>query len=69
MKKLNTISKIRENLINELDAYYKSKKTETNLDRLNSITKTSATIVRTAKVELEYAKFKGNDIEIPFLKQ
>lgn len=69
MRKINNISKLRENLINELDLFYKSKKSESNLDRLNSISKTSSTIIRTAKLELEYSKYKGLDVEIPFLNK
>lgn len=68
MKKIKTVKDLRDNLINELDLFYKSKKSESNLDRLNSISKCTSTIIRTAKTELEYAKYKGVDSNIDFLK-
>lgn len=68
MKKITNAKTLRENLLNELDIFYKSKKESTDLDRLNSISKTSSTVIRSAKIELEYAKYKDTNVEIPFLK-
>ncbi|WP_460893293.1 hypothetical protein [Rufibacter soli] len=50
-----------------MELFYSGEKSEKELDRLNSISKTSSTIIRTAKLELEYAKYKGKSTEIPFL--
>lgn len=68
MKKIKNVKDLRDNLVNELDLFYKSNKDDGNLERLNSVSKCTSTIIRTAKIELEYAKFKGIDIKIDFLK-
>ncbi len=65
---IKTVANLRENLLDELQLFYDSEKSDVNLERLNSISKTSSTIIRTAKLELEYSKHKGTDKDIPFLK-
>lgn len=65
--KIKNIVNPRDNLIQELDNYYGSKKQEVDLERLNSISTVSSAIIRTAKVQLEYAKYKGVNIDIKFL--
>ncbi len=65
--KVKNIVALRNNLLNELDLFYKSKKSDLNLERLNSISKVSSAIIRTAKIELEYAKHKGEDCNIDFI--
>jgi hypothetical protein len=67
MKKIKTIKDLRDNLLDELNLFYE-KQTEDGIDRLDSISKTSSTIIRTAKVELEYAKHKDLNKDIDFLK-
>lgn len=66
-EKIGNIKDLRDNLVDELANYYASDKGNSNLDRLGAVAKASATIIRTAKLELEYAKYKGRNIEIPFL--
>lgn len=66
-RKVKNIVELRENLLNELQLFYSSKKNENNLDRLNSISKVSSAVIRTAKLQLEYAKHKGVDCEIEFI--
>ncbi len=66
-KKVKNIVELRENLLDELHLFYDSKKNENNLDRLNSISKVSSAVIRTAKLQLEYAKHKGVDCEIEFI--
>ncbi len=65
--KVKNIVALRNNLLDELDLFYKSKKSDVNLERLNSISKVSSAIIRTAKLELEYAKHKGIDCNIDFI--
>jgi hypothetical protein len=66
-KKVKNIVELRENLLDELHLFYDSQKNENNLDRLNSISKVSSAVIRTAKLQLEYAKHKGVDCEIEFI--
>lgn len=65
--KIKTIKNLRDNLLDELNLFYENN-TGDGLERLDSISKTSSTIIRTAKVELEYAKHKNLDKGIDFLK-
>ncbi len=65
--KVKNIVALRNNLLNELDLFYKSKKSDLNLERLNSISKVSSAIIRTDKLELEYAKHRGEDCSIDFI--
>lgn len=66
-KKVKNIVELRENLLDELHLFYDSQKNENNLDRLNSISKVSSAVIRTAKLQLEYAKHKGVDCDIEFI--
>jgi REP element-mobilizing transposase RayT len=66
-KKVKNIVDLRENLLDELHLFYDSPKNDNNLDRLNSISKVSSAVIRTAKLQLEYAKHKGVDCEIEFI--
>lgn len=66
-KKVKNIIDLRENLLDELHLFYDSPKNDNNLDRLNSISKVSSAVIRTAKLQLEYAKHKGVDCEIEFI--
>ena len=63
-KKVKNIVDLRENLLDELHLFYDSQKNENNLDRLNSISKISSAVIRTAKLQLEYAKHKGVDCDM-----
>ena len=67
-EEISNVKGLRNNLLRELGLFYESDKSESNIDRLNSISKVSSTIIRTAKIELEYAKYKGESIIIDFLK-
>jgi hypothetical protein len=69
MKKVKNIVQLRENLLSELELFYGSAKSEKNLDRLNSISKVSSSIIRTAKLELEYAKHNGENCTINFISE
>lgn len=66
-KKVKTVKNLRDNLLDELNLFYESK-SKGNLDRLEVISKASSTIIRTAKVELEYLKHKNIDKDITFLE-
>jgi len=66
--KIENIKQLRENLISELELFNDSQKDESNINRLSLISKTSSAIIRSAKTELEYAKYKGLNTEITFLK-
>lgn len=66
-KKVKDIVDLRNNLLDELHLFYDSQKNENNLDRLNSISKISSAVIRTAKLQLEYAKHKGEDCNIDFI--
>ena len=69
MKKVKNVVQLRENLLDELELFYASAKKEENLDRLNSISKVSSAIIRTAKLELEYAKHNSEDCVINFISE
>ena len=66
MKKITTVTDLRNNLLNELNLFYKSK-TIKNLEKLDSVSKVSSTIIRTAKLEFEYNKNKNLIKTIDFL--
>jgi len=67
MKKIENVKDLRDNLLNELNSFYENK-TDDSLDKLDTISKVSSTIIRTAKLELEYIKNKNLTKEIEFLK-
>lgn len=70
MKVLNInkdVVDLRDNILDELHLFYDIYKKENNIDRLNSISKVSSAVIRTAKLQLEYAKHKGVDCDIEFI--
>lgn len=66
-KEIKNIRNLREALISELEEFYEGGKSQKGLETLDVISKTSSAIIRSAKVEMEYAKFKGVETEIDFL--
>lgn len=66
-KQIKNIRNLRETLISELETFYNDGKSQKGLETLDVISKTSSAIIRSAKVEMEYAKFKGMETDIEFL--
>lgn len=64
---MKNAKELREKLIKQLDAFYESSQTDKDLEILDSVSKTSNAILRSAKLELDYAKYKGQSIKIDFL--
>lgn len=62
------IASFRDNLINSLTAFQNSKKEDTDVKNLSTINRTSNTIIRSAKIELEYKKQMGDVKPIEFLE-
>ena len=63
MPSIKNIKQLREDLLRS----YESSTTEEELEELSKKTAAASTIIRSAKIELEYNKYKGVKTEIPFL--
>ncbi len=63
MPRIKNIKQLREDLLRS----YESSTTEEELEELSKKTAAASTIIRSAKIELEYNKYKGVKTEIPFL--
>lgn len=63
MPTIKNIKQLREDLLRS----YESSTTEEELEELSKKTAAASTIIRSAKIELEYNKYKGVKTEIPFL--
>ena len=64
MQKIKTAKDLREDLIKK----YEESKTEKDISKLSIYTATVSSIIRSAKTELDYNKYKDNGNTIDFLE-
>lgn len=63
MSKIKNIKELREDLLSK----YEQTKTDKDIDKLSTFTATASAIIRSAKTELDYNKFKDDKKDIDFL--
>lgn len=64
MPKIKNIKELREDLLIK----YEQTKEDKEIQKLSTYTATASAIIRSAKTELDYNKYKNNNKDIDFLK-
>lgn len=64
MQKIKNVKQLRGHLLAKLSSY-----SEDNAQEIRDITKLASAIVRSAKVEMDYKKIKGDSGKIDFLEE
>ena len=62
---MKNVKELRENLIKKYSEFNVNE--EKSVSELSTLTACASAIIRTAKVELDYKKYKKDDSEIEFL--